>query len=256
LRSIAVVSGKGGVGKTVTSINLAHAMSMHNRRTLLVDGNLSTPNVHVYLGWPILKKTLINVLKNEAQYKDAIYMHPSGLRILPAISSLAEVKNLKHERLVEVVQDLEGDADLVLLDSAAGVGREALGAMQACDEILVVTNPELGAVLDAQKTIQLAHELGKTILGVVLNKVRSDRYELSVADVEKLLDLPVIGIIPFDNAIRQSIKDKHPATHSRPGSRASRQFEDLAGMLLGRHYIGSQARKKTMRDYILEKLGF
>jgi septum site-determining protein MinD len=256
LRSIAVVSGKGGVGKTVTSINLAHALTKHSKHTLLVDGNLSTPNVHIYLGWPILKRTLHDALKNQASYKDVIYTHPSGMRIIPTITSLSEVRNIKHERLAEVVQDLEGEADVVLLDSSSGVGREALCAMQACDEVLIVTNPELSAVLDAQKTIQLAHELGKTILGVVLNKVRRDKYELSGEEVEKLLDLPVIGMIPFDDAIRKSIKVKSPVTHSHPNSKAAQQYADLAALLLGRKYTSSLVNKRTMRDYVIDKLGF
>jgi MinD-like ATPase involved in chromosome partitioning or flagellar assembly len=231
-------------------------MSKHHKRTLLIDGNLSTPNVHVYLGWPILKKTLHDALRSQAKYKEVIYTHDSGMRILPTITTLHEVKNLKHERLVEVIQDLEGESDLILLDSSSGVGREALCAMQACDEVLIVTNPELGAVLDAQKTIQLAHELGKTILGVVLNKARKDKYELNTEEVEKLLDLPVIGVVPFDNAIRKSITKKQPVTHSYPKSRAAMEYEELASMLLGRKYLSRVSKNNTIKEYILRGLGF
>ena len=256
MRSIAIASGKGGVGKTTSAINIAHAISRHRKRTLLVDGNLSTPNIHVYLGWPILKNSLTQVLRSESSYKDAIYTHESGLRILPSLTSAADIRDLKHEKLSEVVADLESEADVILLDSAAGLGREALGAISACDEVLIVTNPELGAVLDAQKTVQLAHEMGKTLLGVVLNKVRNDRHELKVADVEKLLDLPVIAVVPFDEAIRKSLTKKGPVTHTFPDSRAGREFTDLSALLLGKKYMDLVSRKKSLKDYALKKLGF
>jgi cell division ATPase MinD len=254
-RKIAIVSGKGGVGKTTSAINLAHALSK-NRKTLLIDANLSTPNIHTYLGWPILKNTLVSVLKNESSLKDSIYTHESGLRILPSISTLSDLKKLKMERMHEVMTDLEDDSQLILLDSAAGIGREAYNALYASDEVLIVTNPELGAVLDAQKTIQLAHEVGRLVLGVVLNKVRGDKHELSVRDVEKLLDIPVIGVIPFDNSIRKSLSKKHPVTHAFPKSKASKKYEELASLIIGPSYVRNQGRKKTMKEYVLEKLGF
>ncbi|MBN1793074.1 cell division ATPase MinD [Candidatus Woesearchaeota archaeon] len=254
--TIAIASGKGGVGKTTSAINLAHAMSRHDKRVLLIDGNLSTPNVHVYLGWPILNKTLVSVLKREATLKEAIYKHHSGLRILPSISSASELRSLKSDRLSELVQDLDGEADIILLDSAAGLGRETLGALDACDEVLIVTNPELGAVLDAQKTVQLAHELGKTVLGVVLNKVRRDKHELPIEEVEKLLDLPVIGVVPFDDNIRKALrKNEHPITHSRPYSKSANSYEELAEILLGHKYLEKVMRKKGVKERVLRLLG-
>jgi len=255
-RYICIIGGKGGVGKTTSAISLAHAMSRH-RKTLLVDANLTTPNVNVHLGAPILRKTLMQVLKGEASIQEAIYSHESGLRILPTISTVRDLKTMKYDKIKATLRELEDEAEIIILDTSAGLNKETIIVMEASDEMLVITNPELSAVLDAQKALQLAHELGKTILGVVINKQGEHRHELKVDEVEKLLDLPVIGIIPYDTAVREALNLKHPVTHTHPKSKASRSYEELAGLLLGKSYFESINKKSsTLRDYVLKGLGF
>ena len=254
-RYICIISGKGGTGKTTSAISLAHLMGK-KARTLLVDANLSTPNVNIHLGAPILKKTLMNVLKDEASLNQAIYIHGSGLRILPTVSSVHDLKRLKLEKLKKVLNDLRREADIIVIDSAASLNRESISAIEASNEILIITNPELSAVLDAQKAIQVAQELGKTILGVVVNKVRGEKHELKTKDIEKLLDLPVIGVIPYDKNIAKAQVLKHPVTHSHPKSKASKEYERIASLLLGKRYFESTNKKsKTMEDYVLREVG-
>jgi septum site-determining protein MinD len=254
-RYICVTSGKGGVGNTTAAISLAHVMSKH-KKTLLVDANLTTPNVNVHLGAPILSKTLSHVLRNQASIYQAIYKHESGLRILPSISTLEDLKKIKYDRLRETLRSLEGEADIIMLDSATGLGRDAISAIETCDEVLIITNPELSSVLDTQKTIQVAHELGKTILGVVVNKAGEHAHEMKISEVEKLLDLPVIGVIPYDDNVRKSLKLKHPVTHTHPNTKASKSYEELAGIILGRKYFEIYNKKsRSLQDYVLKKLG-
>jgi cell division ATPase MinD len=256
LRSICIISGKGGVGKTTSAVTLAHAMNKY-KKTLLIDANLSTPNVNLHLGWPILKKTLIEVMNNESSLAEAIYTHESGLRILPAVSSMHNIRSMKYDKLKYVIDDLSEHAEVILMDSSAGLGNEAMGSLEACDEILIITNPELSAVMDAQKTIQIAHEIGKTILGVVLTKVRNDKHEMTVSEVEKLLDIPVIGVVPFDEAVRAAQKIKNPVTYSHPKSKASKSYEEIASLLLGERYVENTMKKENnFFIYILKKLGF
>ncbi|MBW2990145.1 cell division ATPase MinD [Candidatus Woesearchaeota archaeon] len=254
-RYICIVSGKGGVGKTTSAISLAHAMGKH-KKTLLVDANLTTPNVNIHLGAPVLRKTLMSVLRDEASLKQAIYTHESGLRLVPTISNVHDLKRLKFEKLKNTIRDLEGEADIILLDSGAGLSREAISAIEASDEVLIIINPELSSVLDAQKTIQVAQELGKTILGVVVNKVKEDKHELKVNEVEKLLNIPVIGAIPYDKSVRKAQKKKYPVTHSHPKSKASKEYERVAGLLLGEKYFSSINKKsRSMQDYVLKEMG-
>ena len=230
-------------------------MNKH-KKTLLIDTNLTTPNVNIHLGAPILRKTLMSVIKDEASLREAIYTHESGLRIIPTISTVHDLKRLKYDKLKDVLRDLEGAADIIIMDSAAGLGRESITAIEACDEVLIITNPELSSVLDAQKTIQVAQEVGRTILGVVVNKVREDKHELRISEIEKLLDLPVIGIIPYDNNVRKALKKKHPVTSLHPKSKASRGYEEIASLLLGKKYFESVNKKsKILEGYALKKLG-
>jgi septum site-determining protein MinD len=230
-------------------------MSKH-KKTLLVDANLANPNVNVHLGAPILTKTLSHVLRNEASIYQAIYKHESGLRILPSISTVEDLKKLKYDKLKETLRSLEGEADIIMLDSATGLGRDAISAIESCNEVLILTNPELSSVLDTQKTIQVAHELGKTILGVVVNKAGEHTHEMKISEVEKLLDLPVIGVIPYDDNVRKAVKLQHPVTHTHPKTKASRGFEEVAGLILGRKYFEIYNKKsRTIQDYVLKKLG-
>jgi septum site-determining protein MinD len=198
----------------------------------------------------------MNVLKDEASIYQAIYTHESGLKVLPSIITLEDLKRMKHHRLRDVIRRLEEEADLVLMDSAAGLGREAISAMEAADEVLIITTPELSAVLDTQKTVQLAHELGKTILGVVVNKMGEYKHEFKISDIERMLDLPVIGVIPYDNKVKEALKLKNPVTHTHPKAKASKSYEELAALLLGQKYFEITNKKsRSMQDYVLDKLG-
>lgn len=243
------------MGKTTTAVNLAHVMNKH-KHVLLVDANLSTPNVHIHLGWPLLKKSLIDVLNGQSSIKEAIYHHESGLKILPSVSSVRSLKKLKHEKLKYVIEDLEGLAEVILLDSAAGIGREVVSALEASDEVLIITNPELPSVLDAQKTVQLSHEMGKQILGVILTKVKNDKHEMKVFDVERLLDLPVIGIIPYDDKVRESLKHGKAVTERHKNSKAARGYEHVGTLLSEKSYYDRRKMTSTrIKEYILHKLG-
>lgn len=254
-RYICIVSGKGGVGKTTSAINLAHIMGKR-RKTLLIDANLTTPNAHIQLGAPILRRTLMHVLNKESSLQQAIYTHESGLRILPTISSTYDLKSLKYEKLKDLLKDLSGEADIIIMDAAAGLGKEAITAIEVCDEVLIITNPELSAVLDAQKTIQVAQEIGKTIIGVVVNKVIGDKHELRIDQIEKLLDIPVIGVIPHDPYVRKALHHKQPVSYKYPRSKASKSYEELAGMLLGEKYFAAENKKsKSLYRYALKMLG-
>ncbi len=232
-RVIAVTGGKGGVGKTTVTANLGAALNEFGQRTLVMDTNLTTPNLGFHLGVPLYPKTLHDVLRGEADVNEAMYVHPSGLKVVPAGISMSDLKNTKPDKLQKAVSDAAEGHDIVFLDCAAGLGREAVACLKSADELLIVTNPQLPAVTDALKTIKLAEELGVGVLGVVLNRVRGHASELSSADIESLLGYPIIGNIPEDHAVHDSLAAKTPITAYSPSSKSAVALKTLAARIGG-----------------------
>ncbi len=148
-----IISGKGGVGKTSSTINLGAALNKLGEDVIIVDGNLTTPNIGIHLGAPIVPITLNHVLNNQARIEDAIYEHESGTKVLPASLSLKETEKIDYKKIPEVLRKLKKFTNYVLIDSAAGLGEEARFAILSSDEVIIVTNPEISAVTDALKTI-------------------------------------------------------------------------------------------------------
>src|SRR4030042_955156 len=142
-RVITIGSGKGGVGKTTLVSTLAAALAGFKKSVIAVDGNLTTANLGIHLGIPLYPVTLQDVLNGKAKLNDALYYHPAGFTVLPADISLRKLRLADSRELVDVFYKLVGSCDFILVDSAAGLGKEALSALEAADETIIVTNPEL-----------------------------------------------------------------------------------------------------------------
>ena len=235
-RFIALVSGKGGVAKTTSAIALGCAMNSFGKDTTVVDANITTPNVGIHLGAPVVPINLHHALQGKNHISEAVYMHPSGTKIVPASIAIEDLKKTKPDNLKNVIKGLKGATDIVLVDCAAGLGREALSAVEAADEILIITHPEMPAVADALKTIKLAEEMNKKILGVVLTQTRNSNLEMPVKNVEAFLEKPVIGIIPEDKAIKEALVRKDSVIYTNPKSKASISYKKLAAYLLKQDY--------------------
>src|SRR3990167_9317438 len=116
---ITIVSGKGGVGKTTTAINLGAALNSFGKDVIVLDANLTTPNVGLYLGAPIVPINLNHVLLGKAKISEAIYEHGSGTKIIPSSLSIGELRRLNHSKLKDIGKRLRKLADIVIYDSAA-----------------------------------------------------------------------------------------------------------------------------------------
>ena len=236
-RLIVITSGKGGVGKTTTSINLAASLNSFGKNVVIADVNLTTPNVGLHLGAPVVPITLNNVLQGKNKLSEAIYEHHSGTKIVPASLALSQLKDMKLENFSKVMKQLKKHGEFVICDSPAGLGREVSLTFQLADELIVVTNPELPAVTDALKAIKLAEDLGKSITGIIVTRVKNDKNELSLKDIQVMLERPIIGIVPEDISVKEALLQKDAVVHTHPKSDAAIAYKKIAAKLIGRRYV-------------------
>jgi len=241
-RTILITSGKGGVGKTTLTSNLAYALTQLGENVIAVDANLTTPNLGMHFGMHLAPRTLQDVLRGNVKLENAIYNHPYGFRFIPASMFTKDLEGVDVGKLQNVTLGLTGKADYVLMDCAAGLGREATSAVAAADELLIVTNPDLPSVADALKAAEVARRMNKSIIGVVVNRSTGGKHELGIEAIKEILELPVIAQIPEDRLVAESISAKRPIMDYASGSPAAVEILKLASKLSGRKYVES---KKT-----------
>ncbi len=235
-RIIGIVSGKGGVGKTTTTINLAAALAQVGHDVIAVDANLTTPHMGLQTGLHLVPSTLHDVLRGTSRVQNALYPHTLGFRIMPGSLGIKDLEGVDIGRLPELTDNLNGKADYVLLDCAPALGREAISALDAVDEIILIANPDLPSITDVMKTAKVAQDMDKNILGIVVNRVRGRSHELSKDHIEDILGLPVISEIPEDRNIARSIAEKMPIIGHAPSSPASVEFRRLAHTIAGKEF--------------------
>lgn len=242
---LTIVSGKGGVGKSTTTINLGMALNEYGKSVAIVDANMTTPNIGIYLGVPTVPVALHHVLQGKNKIMDATYQHPSGIKVIPGDISFSSLDGLDLENLDDALLDLEGIVDYVLIDGAPGLGSEAAKAVSVADGVIIVTNPEMPAVTDALKAVRLVNELRKPVTGIVINRFRRDGMDMSVQEIQKILEYPVVGAIEEDVNIRESIFLKNALYLTHPDSEGSKNFKRLAAKLLDIPYRERKVKSLT-----------
>ena len=252
---IVITSGKGGVGKTTTAINLAAAMKHFGEDVLVIDGNISTPNIGLHLNSPEVPINLNHVLRGKADPFEAVYEHESGIKIIPASLSVEELKKTKSEKLKDFKKDFKNLGKRVIVDSSAGLGPEALSAIDMADELLIVTNPEMPAITDALKTIKFAEKMRKPVVGIIVTRVRKDDIELEPEVVKEMLETPILGMVPEDDYVKKAIRNKGIVVDMHPKSNAARAYKEIAARILNIPY-DSNIDRETMIERLLRNLGF
>lgn len=249
-----ITSGKGGVGKTTSAVNLGAAINYFGRDALVIDGNLTTPNVGIHLGSPEVPINLNHVLLKKAEAHEAVYEHESGLKILPSSLSLKELEKIRPEKLKTFKKRFSELADHIIVDSAAGLGDEAIAAIDLADEIIIVSNPEMPAIADALKLIRLAEQKKTPVKGVIMTRVRKNASEMQPEIVKEMLEVPVLGMVPEDLALQEALAQKDALIHTHPKSKASRAYKEIAANLIGAEYDSNKDQEALLRRW-LQALG-
>ena len=236
-----ITSGKGGVGKTCLSVNLAFALARQGRRVLLVDGDLGLANVDVLLGLEV-RTTVRDVLDRGADPDTALIpVHPL-LSVLPASSGVPEMANLgpdDQDLLQETLQAMAASFHYVILDTAAGLGPAVLWFNAISDLSLVVATPDPTALTDAYALIKvLAQSRQGCRFGVVLNCVQDEAEARQIFDTldraaERFLGMRLhyLGAVPIDPAVKKAVRDQAPFLNAAPQSRAAQALLGLADRL-------------------------
>ncbi|MGZ3496994.1 MAG: septum site-determining protein MinD [Vulcanimicrobiaceae bacterium] len=205
-RKIVLTSGKGGVGKTTTTVNLGAALAKRGHRVVLVDADIGLRNLDLVLG---LEKRivfdLVEVVEGRCQLRQALIKDKrfDSLSILPAAQT-RDKDAITEEQLAKVTDELAGMADYVLIDCPAGIEGGFRNAVAGANEAIVVTTPEVSAIRDADRVIGKLQERSLPIR-LIVNRIRPDMVRsgdmLSVEDVCEVLSAELLGVIPDDEEI-------------------------------------------------------
>jgi MinD-like ATPase involved in chromosome partitioning or flagellar assembly len=231
---IGVVSLKGGVGKTSTVVELGAAIAGFGKKVLLVDGNLSSPNLGLRFGIVDPEKTLHHVLQRSAHARDAVYELSENVHLMP--SSLFFRGEVNAFKLKEHLRMLRRGYDYIIIDSSPSLDSETLAVMLASDNILVVTTPDHVTLGTTIKAVKRAKQRGAPIGGLVLNKVHDKDFELSLPEIEDVLEIPVLAVVRHNLDMLGAVAGFTSLVDTVPNSNESHEFKKLAATLIGEKY--------------------
>lgn len=243
-RVIAVTSGKGGVGKTNITVNLALALADLDQRVVIFDADLGLANAEVLLGLAP-RYSIYDFLYNQKSLMDILTPGPNQVNLISGGSGLWELANLDIEvidYLREAVHDFEIGTDWVLVDTGAGLNKNVLAFVAAASEVITVVTPEPTAIVDAYGIIKVlarydVHDKINIIVNKVLNQQESDdtmrKLQVTAAHFLPNVKLNHLGTIPEDAKLVQAVKAQQPVVLFKPDSLASKAIKSIANRLTG-----------------------
>ncbi|MBD3315539.1 MAG: P-loop NTPase [Chitinivibrionales bacterium] len=241
-RSIAVTSGKGGVGKSNVSLSLAVALSQMRKKTLLFDADLGLANIHILLGLAP-KHNLLHVVNGACSIEDALCAGPEGVTILPGSSGIAAMADLERYRLEELQRKLsriEESYDFMIIDGGAGIGKNTMLMSSSAGTALLVLTPEPTALADVYATAKVLVSMGVTDLQVLVNMAGNEREGREIFEklrglVRNFLrrEIRLSGIIPFDRDVPKMVRMQRNPMQSKPSSRFAAGIQGYARALCG-----------------------
>ncbi len=240
--SIAVTSGKGGVGKTNTAVNLAISLAQTGKKVLLFDADFGLANVHVLLGTKPTK-SVADFLDKKCSMEESITSFSNDIKIISGGSGLTELLNLDTQRRHQIltgISNLDQDIDYLIVDCPAGAADSTLFFASATDLVVVVLVEEPTSFLDAYALIKAANlETGVKNFAVVVNM--ADNKSVAKSSFEKFreiamrfldVNLHYVGMIPHSKEIKHAVARRRPVTIDKPNTLVSASFGEVAKRLL------------------------
>ena len=234
-----VTSGKGGVGKTNLSVNLALCLARKNKKVVLIDADLGLANVDVLLG-VTPPKDIFHLFQARTKLEDVLFATPYGFSILPAGSGfnrVAELKTAERLELLHALEPLADELDFLIVDTAAGAGETVLYFNMAAQERLLVLNPEPTSLADAYslvKTLRVTHDVERFRVCVNMCQTEKQGKQLFAKFYDACdqflsgVSLDLAGVLPQDSLVRDAVMKQKPFTRLYPKTEASKATAKLA----------------------------
>ena len=237
-RVLAVTSGKGGVGKSSFSVNLALALAGFGKKVLVIDADVGMANIDVMIGC-LAQYNLLDIIEGTRSFEEVAITGPRNIKLLPGgsgVKSLVALTSLELQRLINQTAQFERAMDFILLDTGAGMSDNVINFLLSADDILLVTTPEPTSLTDAYAIIKVySANAGQAKLSLVINRVEDERESASVA--AKLgraanrflgVDLEPLGYVLEDAAMTASIRSQNPLILQFPSSPAADCINKIA----------------------------
>ena len=232
---ISIVSGKGGVGKTATASNLALALQEMGEKVIAIDCDVAGSNLALHLDLhPNPERDLQSALEGTRNAIEAITLHSTGLMVMPSRHALKD-EVINYDKFKTILNRLDG---IVIIDAPPGLNENLHTIVDLSDEVIVVTNPEIPAVADAIKIVEIVNKKkgDSENCWCVLAKADEVKNQLNEGEIEMALEIPIVSKIPYDRELKRSIFDRTPVVRNNPYARSSIEYRRLAAWLINESY--------------------